>query len=264
MGLPAVIARLRHLEDRLLPHGILDVVRQVALFAAAYWCYRLVRGAADGKAADAFQNGRDLISLERGMHSFIEPSVQTWVSGKEWLIDFASWMYVNSHFSITLGALVFIYLRRNASFYFIRNMFMVAMGLALVGYVVFPTAPPRFFPEWGFTDSVSDFTGIPQDSVAVNALFNPFAAVPSMHVAFALMLGWPLARLVKHRVFKVAWFLYPFLVTFVVVATGNHFWMDAFLGAVVACASAYVAKYVFARARPTVWAFSPVRAGATA
>jgi membrane-associated phospholipid phosphatase len=259
-----VIARLRHLEDRLLPHGILDVVRQVALFAAAYWCYRLVRGAADGKAADAFQNGRDLISLERGMHSFIEPSVQTWVSGKEWLIDFASWMYVNSHFSITLGALVFIYLFHNQSFYFIRNMFMIAMFLALVGYFVYPTAPPRFYPEWGFTDSVSDFTGIPQDSVAVNALFNPFAAVPSMHVAFALMLGWPLARLVKHRVFKVAWFLYPFLVTFVVVATGNHFWMDAFLGALVAAVSAYAAKYVFARVRPTVWAFSPARAGATA
>ena len=259
-----MIARLRHLEARLLPHGILDVVRQIALFAAAYWGYRLVRGAADGKAADAFQNGRDLISLERGMHSFIEPSVQAWASGKEWLIDFASWMYVNSHFSITLGALVFIYLFHNQSFYFIRNMFMVAMALALVGYFLFPTAPPRFYPEWGFTDSVSDFTGIPQDSVAVNALFNPFAAVPSMHVAFALMLGWPLARLVKHRVFKVAWFLYPFLVTFVVVATGNHFWMDAFLGAVVAAVSAYAAKYVFARVRPTVWAFSPARAGATA
>ena len=259
-----MLARLRQLEARLLPHGVLDVVRQVALFAAAYWAYRLVRGAVDGKAADALQNGRELIALERDLHSFVEPSVQAWVGGKEWLIDFASWMYVNSHFSITLGSLVFIYLFHNQSFYFIRNMFMVAMGLALVGYVLYPTAPPRFFPEWGFTDSVSEFTGIPQDSVAVNALFNPFAAVPSMHVAFALMLGWPLARLVKHRVFKVVWFLYPFLVTFVVVATGNHFWMDAFLGAVVAAVSAYVAKAVLARARPTVWAFAPVRAEATA
>jgi membrane-associated phospholipid phosphatase len=259
-----MFARLRQLEARLLPHGVLDVVRQVALFAAAYWAYRFVRGAVDGKAADAFANGRELIDLERTLHLFFEPAVQTWVSGQEWLIDFASWMYVNSHFSITLGALVFIYLFHNQSFYFIRNMFMVAMGLALVGYVLYPTAPPRFFPEWGFTDSVAEFTGIPQDSVAVNALFNPFAAVPSMHVAFALMLGWPLARLVKHRAFKVFWSLYPLLVTFVVVATGNHFWMDAFLGAVVAAISAYVAKEVLARARPTVWAFAPVRAEATA
>jgi membrane-associated phospholipid phosphatase len=259
-----VLARLRQLESRLLPHGVLDVVRQVALFAAAYWAYRFVRGAVDGKAADAFQNGRELISLERGLNTFIEPAIQGWARGQEWLIDGASWMYVNSHFSITLGALVFIYLFHNASFYFIRNMFMVAMGLALVGYLLYPTAPPRFFPEWGFTDSVADFTGIPQDSVQVNALFNPFAAVPSMHVAFALMLGWPLARLVKRRPLKVFWGLYPFLVTFVVVVTGNHFWMDAFLGAVVAGLSAYVSAYVLARARPAVWAFEPIRAGAPA
>lgn len=250
-----MIARVRHLEDRLLPHGILDVLRQVALFAAAYWGYRIVRGAADGKAADAFQNGRELISLERGMHSFVEPSVQAWVSGKEWLIDFASWMYVNSHFSITLGALVFIYLFHNQSFYFIRNMFMIAMFLALVGYFVYPTAPPRFYPEWGFTDSVSDFTGIPQDSVAVNALFNPFAAVPSMHVAFALMLALPMASMGRRRAVRVLWRCYPAVVTFVVIATANHWWLDAALGAAVAAVSALATQALLARARPDAWAW---------
>ena len=259
-----MLARLRKLESRLLPHGVLDVVRQVALFAAAYWAYRFVRGAVDGKAADAFANARDLISIEQATSTFVEPTLQAWAKGEAWLIDAASWMYMNSHFSITLGALVFIYLFHNSSFYFVRNMFMVSMGLALVGYMLFPTAPPRFFPEWGFTDSVAEFSGIPQDSVAVNALFNPFAAVPSMHVAFALMLGWPLARLVRHRAAKAAWFAYPFLVTLVVVVTGNHFWLDAFFGALTAGVSAYVAEHVLARARPSVWAFTPVRAGAPA
>jgi membrane-associated phospholipid phosphatase len=259
-----MLARVRMLEARVLPHGVFDVVRQIALFAAAYWAYRFVRGGVDGKAADAFQNGRDLISLERTSHTFVEPSIQAWASGKEWLIDFASWMYMNSQFSITLGVLVYIYLFHNPSFYFVRNMFMVAMAIALVGYTVYPTAPPRFFPEWGFTDSVSSFTGVPQDSVAVNALFNPFAAVPSMHVAFALMLGWPLAHLVKHRIVRIFWWLYPLLVTFVVVATGNHFVMDAVFGAMTAGASAYVAANVLARVRPHVWAFAPVRAGAPA
>jgi membrane-associated phospholipid phosphatase len=259
-----MVSRVRKLEERFLPHGVLDVVRQVFLFALAYWAYRIVRGAVDGKVSASFEHARDLISIERSLHTFVEPSVQAWASGKTWLIDFASWMYLNSHFSITLGALVYVYLFHNESFYFIRNMFMVAMGLALVGYVVFPTAPPRFLPEWGFQDSVSDFTGISAENAPVNALFNPFAAVPSMHVAFALMLGWPLARLVRHRVLKVVWFLYPFLVTFVVVATGNHFWLDAFLGAVTASISAYVAHTLLARARPGAWAFRSVRAGATA
>jgi membrane-associated phospholipid phosphatase len=76
-----------------------------------------------------------------------------------------------------------------------------------------------------------------------------------MHVCFALMVGWPLARLVKPRPLKVLWFLYPFLVTFVVVATGNHYFTDAFLGAVTAGFSALVAKQLLARARPQVWSF---------
>ena len=76
------------------------------------------------------------------------------------------------------------------------------MVIALVGYTVFPTAPPRFMPEWGFIDSVSDFTGVhvSHASASMSALFNPYAAVPSMHVAFALMIGWPLARLARRRI----------------------------------------------------------------
>jgi hypothetical protein len=160
---------------------------------------------------------------------------------------------------VTVGALVYLYLFHNKSFYFVRNMFVVAMGIALVGYTLMPTAPPRFFPEWGFVDSVSDFTGVKHDSSAVNALFNPYAAVPSMHVCFSLMIGIPLARLAKRRFARVAWALYPLLVTFVIVATGNHFLADAFLGALTAVFAAYAAAWL-ARARPSVWAFSPVEA----
>jgi hypothetical protein len=140
---------------------------------------------------------------------------------------------------------------------------MVAMVMALVGYALFPTAPPRFLPEWGFVDSVASLTGISQDSVAINALFNPFAAVPSMHVAFALMLGWPLAHLVSHPVVKAMWLAYPLLITFVVVATANHFLVDALLGGLVAAASAWAAGRL-GQARPAVWAFRRAGAEATA
>src|SRR5690606_37983400 len=130
----------------------------------------------------------------------------------------------------------------------------VAFALALVGYVVYPTAPPRFMPEWGFEDTVSQYTGVPQDSVAVYALFNPYAAVPSMHVAFALMIGWPLARLVRWRPLKAFWLVYPFIVTFVIVVTANHFIADAVLGAMTAAAGAYAAAWM-ARVRPEAWRF---------
>lgn len=253
-----MVARARVLQARVLPHGWLDALRQVSLFAAAYVAYRIVRGLVEGDANAAFAHARDLISLERTLHLFVEPSIQAWASGSHILIVLASWLYVNAQGTVTIAALLYLYMRHNSSFYFVRNMFMVAMAIALVVYVAFPTAPPRFMPEWGFTDTVTDFTGVHLTHTSISsALYNPYAAVPSMHVAFALMIGWPLARLSRRRVVKVLWLLYPLLMAFVIVVTANHFIVDALLGALTACASAYCARWL-ARARPTVWRFSTV------
>ncbi len=113
-------------------------------------------------------------------------------------------------------------------------------------------------PEWGFIDTVSDFTpvNVSHTSASMSALFNPYAAVPSMHVAFALMIAWPLVRLSRHAAVRVMWTVYPFLMTFVIVVTANHFIADALLGAITAGASAYFASRL-ARARPG-WHFSAV------
>ncbi len=254
-----MLARARSLQVRALPHGWLDALRQVSLFAAAYLAYRFVRGLVEGDANAAFAHARDLIALERTMHVFIEPSLQAWASGSHFLMVVCSWLYINAQTSVTVAALVYLYLRHNRNFYFVRNMFMIAMAIALVGYVVFPTAPPRFMPEWGFVDSVGDFTGVHVNhtSASVNALTNIYAAVPSMHVAFALMIGWTLARLVRWRAVSVLWLLYPFVMTFVILVTANHFLIDAVLGALTAGVSAYGASWL-ARARPHVWRFSYV------
>lgn len=244
-----------------MPHGWLDVLRQVLLFAAAYFAYRLVRGLAEGHANAAFAHARELIGIERTLHLFVEPSVQTWASGSHLVMGAASWLYVNAQGPVTIAALLYLYVRHNSRFYFVRNMFMVAMAIALVGYVVFPTAPPRFMPEWGFIDTVEHFTpvSVSHTSASMSALFNPYAAVPSMHVAFALMIGWPLARLARHAAVRVAWIVYPFVMVFVIVVTANHFIVDALLGALTAAASAGVASWL-ARVRPGAWRFSTVPA----
>src|SRR3954452_18022979 len=256
-------ARVRTVTTRLFPHGPLDVVRQVLLFAMAYYAYRLTRGwIDDGQgAAQAFENARHLIGIEQSLHLFAERDIQMWTDGWHSATDFASFVYINAQTSVTLGALVYIYLFHNERFYFVRNMFMLAMGIALVGYIVYPTAPPRFvFPEYGFQDIVSQLAGVGHDA-KVNALFNPYAAVPSMHCCFALLIGFTLARCSKHRVTRVLWALYPLLMTWVVVTTANHWIADAILGAATAGASAYAATWL-ARARPAVWSFTPARATA--
>jgi hypothetical protein len=252
------VAQLHRVLGRVFPQGPVDALRQLLLFGGAYYLYRIVRGVVDGEVTSAFDHARWIVNLERGLHLFFEPSVQTWTVGKSWLIHAADFSYVNAHFMITAAFLVWLYFWRNEAFYFVRNMFMVAMCLALVLYVLFPTAPPRFMPEWGFTDSVSDFFG-QQASHTASSFYNPYAAMPSMHVAFALMIGATGFRLVHWRGGKLFWSLYPLIVAFVVIVTANHFWLDAAVGAVVAAVSAY-ASAALARARPHAWAF----AGATA
>ena len=257
-------ARVRLFFASLLPHGWADVARQIALFCGAYYLYRIVRGQVDGRAPAAFDNARELISAERALGLFVEPGIQAWAEGERWLIDFASWMYVNSHFTITVGTLAFIYLYRNDAFYFVRNMFMIAMGIALVGYVAYPTAPPRFMPEWGFSDSVADFTGVAPDSASANLLFNPFAAVPSMHVGVRADARRPDGADVAATAGQGGLAgVYPLVVTFVVVATGNHWWLDALLGALTAALAAGGARWLAAQ-RPDAWGFRLSRRTAAA
>jgi membrane-associated phospholipid phosphatase len=243
------------MRQRLFPRGVGDLLWQILLFCGAYWLYRLVRGQVFDESAEAFQHARSIVHLERSLHVFAEPSVQAWAVGTGWVSDVGSWMYLNTHFVVTTCTLAFIYLFRNEHFYFVRNMFMVAMALALVGYIIYPTAPPRMLPEFGFVDSVADFTGVSPDSA--NALFNPYAAVPSMHVGFALMLGVPMVRLTRRGWAKALWAIYPLVVAMVVVVTGNHWIFDAATGAATAAISALAAQTVFARVRPNAWAWEP-------
>ena len=263
-------ARLSALKARLLPHGWLDLLRQVIIVAIGYVAYTVVRGLVEGKANAAFAHALDVIRIERTLHVFVEPSIQGWVSGSHLVMTLAGWIYVNAQTSITVAALVYLYIVHNRSFYFVRNMFAIAMALALVAYYLFPTAPPRFLPEWGFIDTVSDFSGVhlATASSAAGATLNPsrlvnlYAAVPSMHVAFALMLAVPLARLARWRAVRVLWYLYPLLITFVIIVTANHFIADAALGAITAGISALGARQL-GRWRPAAWTFlsDPTAAG---
>jgi hypothetical protein len=249
---------------RWLPKGGSDALVQLSLFVMADILYETVRGVAESNPAVAFSNARLIVDFEQSTGLFFEQGLQAWAMGQRVLIDMANFMYVNSHFVMTTGALVWLYLRHNDRFYFVRNMFMVAMGLALVGYVLMPTAPPRFFPELGFVDTIAYYVNVKHDSGLVALFFNPYAAVPSMHVAFALMVSVPALLVVRSRVAKLLWGAYPLLVTFVVVVTGNHWFMDAVAGAFVAGTSALVAKHVLSRVWPAAWSWSPGAREATA
>jgi PAP2 superfamily len=248
---------------RRLPHGFPDALRQVLLFAAAYGLYQLVRGIVHGEQAVAFANTQHIVHIERSLGAFFEPGLQQALLPHHWVIDFADFMYLNSHFVLTTSFLIWLYMRRNANFYFVRNMFMVAMGLALVGYALFPAAPPRVLPSLGFTDTVATVAHVNDNSSISSVFVNQYAAVPSMHVAFALLIGVPGTLMCRSLGARLWWSAYPMLVFFVIVVTANHFWFDAACGAAVACMAAVTAQQL-ARVRPEAWSWreSPGEAAA--
>ena len=243
---------LRYWVARLLPRGPLDLVRQLLLIGLSLVAYEHVRTLTASDVSVAFAHARELISLERSLHIFVEPTVQAWATGSHRLTDAADWLYLNAQTSIVIGALIYLYRFRNSSFHFVRNTLIISWGIALVGYFVFPTAPPRLLPEWGFVDTVADFTHVHEQTSTVLSLINPYAAVPSMHVALAIIIGWPMARLVRSRGTRVIWALYPLMIAFVTVVTANHLLFDALLGAGTAGLAAYGAQWL-ARVRPNAW-----------
>jgi hypothetical protein len=244
---------------RLLPRGPLDLLLQLVLLAAAYWAWRHARGAVDGSLGVSFSHARDLVDAERSLGLLIEPSVQHWAVGAGWPAEVARWGYANLHFKGSCLMLAIIYFRHRGSFGFVRNAVFAAMAISVIGYALFPTAPPRFLPELGLDPSSAVTGNTPQLSAPGDPLFNPFAAVPSMHVGLSVILAWSLAMLVRPVALRAFFFAYPLLMTYVVIASGNHFWLDAALGLVTASLAVGVAT-LLARLR-TGWSFRPDRGG---
>jgi len=255
--------RIASVRGRLLPNGRVDFLRQLCLFAGAYMLYRLVEDWVAGDTASAFRHSNEIISLERSLHIFVEPNIQAWAAGSHLLLVVATYVYLNAQTTLLVGALLYLYIVHNRNYYFVRNMLLVAMVIALLCYTFYPAAPPRFFPEWGFIDTTPYFTGVKATSAAASLFVNQYAAVPSIHIAFASILSWSLFRHVRARPARLFWAIWPLIIAFVTIVTGNHFIFDLVLGLATAGVSAIVAHRLGA-IRPHAWALQPARSSVIA
>jgi len=207
--------------------------------------YQVARGVADRDPTRAFANGWRVIDVEQRLAGLGELTLQGWTQSSRVLETLVSWTYWNSEFTVVGLALLWVYFRRHEAFIRFRNTILLANVLGLFGYVFLPTAPPRLFTSMGFTDTLSQFGGLNHGSGLVELASNPYAAMPSLHAADALIAGVILASLVRRPVWKAVWVLWPAWVWFAVMATGNHFWLDVLAGivlAVIALAIVYRAR----------------------
>jgi membrane-associated phospholipid phosphatase len=220
---------------RVLPRGYIDLVRQAAIWFAFLFAYQFARGVADRDPARAFANGWRVLDFEqRTTHHVFELTLQQLADSSDFLKTLVAWTYWNSEFTVVGLALLYVYLRRNSAFTRFRNAILLANVLGLIGYVVLPTAPPRMFPSLGFLDTLDSFSGLNHGSGIVSLAANPYAAMPSLHAADAMIVGLVLASVARRRVWKTIWLLWPLWVWFAVIATGNHFWLDVVAGALLA------------------------------
>ncbi len=226
----------------MLPRGWGDFGRQLVIWFGFLLAYQLARGIADRNPTAAFENGLRVIDAERHIHGLFELTFQRLIDSSNLLTGLASWTYWNSEFTVLGLALLWVYLRRTEAFTRFRNAILLANVIGLIGYVLLPTAPPRMFPDFGFADTLADFGGLNHGSGLIEFASNPYAAMPSLHAADALIVGVVLAGLARRRSVRVLWALWPLWVWFCVMATANHFWLDVVAGfavAVVALALVY-------------------------
>jgi len=214
---------------RYLPRGWSDLGRQLAIWFGFALLYQVARGFADRNPTKAFSNGWEIVHLEtRVTHRLYELTFQHFVDQKHWLETLVSWTYWNSEFTVVGLAVLWVYLRRHDAFRSFRNSVLLANLIGLVGYVFMPTAPPRLLGI-GFVDQHRD--GL------VSLAANPYAAMPSLHCADALIVGVVLACLCRSWIWRLVWAAWPAWVVFCVMATGNHFWLDCAAGVGVAILS---------------------------
>jgi hypothetical protein len=205
---------------------------EAVLVLTLYGLYELARGLVVANPEEADRHAGQLVALERSLHLFVEGKVQHAADALPGLAGLLGVAYLTLHLAVTAVVLLWLHQRHPAAFPFVRTTLLVASALALVGFLAYPTAPPRL-AGIGIADTVSNGHVNLNDGL-VSSLYNPYAAVPSMHVGYALIVAASLLRYGGGRPVRTLGTLYPAFVLLVVVATGNHFFLDAGAGALVA------------------------------
>ncbi|KOG29228.1 phosphatase PAP2 family protein [Streptomyces resistomycificus] len=202
------------------------LVRELLLVAGLFLVYKLGRQLATGHTGEAFRNAHRVWDWERILHLPGEGSVQSLLLHGDTLAHLANTYYATVHFPATVAFLVWLYLRRPAHYVWARRVLAVVTGAALVLHLVFPLAPPRMLAATGLVDTAQVYGPSVYGPPRTDTLSNQFAAMPSLHFGWALMLAVGLIVATRSRL-RWLWLLHPVLTLLVIVGTANHYWLDA-------------------------------------
>jgi PAP2 superfamily len=231
------------LSDRAVPHAdssgvndrrprrVLVLVREAVLITAAAALYTLVRGLANDRVAAAFDHAEQIIAFERSVGLFVEPALQRSIIGTDVVVAAANAVYI-AFWPVVVITLVWVLLRRPAAYPRFRNAILASGGLSLVLFAIYPLAPPRFMPEYGFVDTITE-QATSYRTLNTPALVNEYAAMPSLHFGWILLVGIAWVTLVRHPLVRALGAVLPAVMFASIVLTANHYIVDGIVAGVV-------------------------------
>ena len=223
-------------------------VYELVVVLGGYILYSKIRNSVTAAEGDAVRQAHDVVHFERTLRLYHEHLLNDFVGAHEWLAYICNYYYATLHFIVTIGVAIWLYRRHPLHARQLRTAWYMMNFLALFGFAFFPLAPPRLLPGGGYTDTVVAFhTWGSWGDQSVSAHSNLYAAMPSMHIGWSLWVAISVVFLARRTWVRLLAALYPVAPLFVIIGTGNHYWIDAVGGAAACLAGLAVARIVTRR-----------------
>ncbi len=223
-------------------HGFAELARQVLLVGCAVLFYFAVRGLTQGSESTAVDNGRSLLDLEARFGLDLEHGTQRLIEDSPLLITLFNWVYIWLHWPVVIATLLWLHHSRRFDYLELRNAMFISGAIGLVIFASFPVAPPRL-ADVGLVDTVTE-RSISYRLLQPPSLVNKYAAVPSLHVGWNLLVGIALLRATTRRPVRVFAYVAPALMAVAVVATANHYVVDGVFGAIVSLVGLAISRKI--------------------
>jgi hypothetical protein len=237
------------------------ILRQLGVVVLGIVIYFGVRGLTEGRPSVALDHARDVLRFEEQVRLDQEHRIQDLLVGRDWLVDAANWVYIWGHWPVIAGAMLWLALRHRLVFLRLRNAMLLSGGVGLVIYASYPVAPPRLV-QIGLVDTVSERSHAYR-YLQPPAFVNQYAAMPSLHVGWDLLVGIAIFTAAGTMVLKWLGVLMPLFMASAVVLTANHYVVDGFAGSVLALAglagAVWLERHYPPRAAGPAWAGPPER-----
>ena len=233
--------------------------REILLVLSGVVVYFGVRGFTVTDAQEALDHALHLVEIERSLGLYIEPSLQALVLGSDSLVAFMNWIYIWGHWPVIAVVLLWLFFAHPDGYRRTRNAMLISGAVGLVIFAAFPVAPPRL-TGLGFIDTVTE-QSTAYRVLQPPAFVNQYAAMPSLHVGWDLLMGLAVYTYAQHRLLRAAGFALPVLMVASVVLTANHYIIDAAGGAALVLASMFVAARIERRRRASQAAAEEARGG---